>query len=94
MSPRELVRLSKSLEGKSAHVVDEELRTRRLPPEERITTKHMLAATELQRHIRASLATDTAEYSINRQPTNETQRLLIRSGFRLGQRYGESDVDH
>jgi hypothetical protein len=94
LTPRKAIELAKDLCGRSAQEIDKALSAQHLDATERVSVKLEIQAQAGQRRIEAALGTDTAEYSLNRQPANETQRLLVRAGFRLGQRYGATDVDH
>jgi hypothetical protein len=88
-----MVKLAKSLAGKSEKDINEALRHKYLDATERLSVKLEIQAQSQQRRITAALATDVAEYRIDQRPMNETQRMLLKAGFRLGQRYGEMDVD-
>ena len=92
-SPREVVRLAKSLAGKSDDDIDEALNRRHLDVTTRVSVKLEMQAQAGQRRLHAALATDSAQYTYELKPTNEIQRTLVKAGFKLGQRYGESDVD-
>jgi hypothetical protein len=97
MSPKEVVRLAKSLAGKSEKDIGEALRRQHLDATERLSVKLEIKAQAAQRKLSASLATDGAQWRQERplQPQTEIERLLSRIGIELGsaRQYTEAEMD-
>jgi hypothetical protein len=89
MNLRTLQGLAATLQGKSEVTIDKTLRERRLTPTEAICVRHMIMAATVQEQVNEMRAASGGAP----RPTNETQRLLARAGFKLGKWYGSGDVD-
>jgi hypothetical protein len=96
MNNRQLVALSRELQGKSAAEVDRELRRRRLDTVDRIAVKHAISAAAVAggRTVRAALATDGAEYQPHQEarPRNAMDRLMERSNIDPAGAYTELEL--
>jgi hypothetical protein len=91
-----MVRLAKSLAGKSQKDADEALQRQHLDATERLSVKLEINAQAAQRELSASLATDSAEWHPAErpmQPLTEIERLMQRVSMKPGMQYSEADID-
>jgi hypothetical protein len=94
LTPRDLVKLSRDLAGKSETVIREALQHRHLSPEEKIAVRHSIEACRTERRLSASLATDqhpgsrlatdTQVYAPGLSEIDRMLARLVQVGARLG----------